>query len=78
MNSTPTATAPTVEASYFNLCRFTDLVGFSFGYAGGARRASELIEANRSLLTFDACGNLTGTTDRAALVKSVTASVLAS
>jgi hypothetical protein len=61
--------------SFYNLCRFSDLVGFSFGYAGGALFASQLIEENGAILTFDACGNLTGTTDRAALVANVTRAI---
>lgn len=48
------------EESYYNLCRFSDLSGLSFGYAGGAKRASQLIEDFRNFLTFDDCGNITG------------------
>jgi len=48
------------EQTYFNLCKFSDLSGFCFGYAGGAKRCSELIELFRPFLAFDDCGNIAG------------------
>lgn len=64
-----------MEHSYYNLCRFSDIVLFGFGYAGGANFASSLIDQNRELLNFDKNGNIIGTNNKKTLVANVTKAI---